>query len=133
MIFKLISAMTFIIKMCLSSWRRQHHFCNHVIHEIDCPILQESTNLLASSQNSINYQWLDINIRKLRSREKKKIQHDVFPCGHPPQYWRRPSKLSLQDQTGLRVFFEVWSYLIELLNCIIYTQLGPKFASLTTC
>ena len=55
--------------------------------------------------------WININLGWLKSKKIKKVQHDVFPCGHPPQYWRRPSKLGLQDRTGLRIFFEVWSYL----------------------
>ena len=58
----------------------------------------------------------------------KKIQHAVFPCGHPPQYWLRSSKLSLQDRTGLRVFFEIWSYLISTINHSFYfrSRIHPK-------
>lgn len=68
---------------------------------------KETKTSLLLSHHLLTY----LELFKKNLQKNQKIQHQVFPCGHPPQYWLGPPKLSLRDRTGTRVFFEVWSYL----------------------
>jgi hypothetical protein len=65
--------------------------------------------------NQLLFSPLNLNFALINN---KKQQHAVFLCGHPSQYWTRPTLLDFSDRTGTGTANVVWLLLIRIVTFI---------------